>query len=241
MSKSCVAPPNNLISWWTGDGTANDFLGANNGVLENGATFNAGLAGPAFLLNGINQYIDAGNNASLQVSAGDFTVMAWVNFAALSHPPGANTNGSPQGDMSILDKMAAAGANSDGWRLLKQNDNHFWFCLGGGAANGCVAGNNTTVVSQTAAALNTWYHVAAVKSAGLISIYVNGSLEATTNLGAFADSNTTDLLLGANAGFGATLNGLIDEAQIFGRALTSAEIQNIYNAGSAGECKFQIQ
>ena len=34
-----------------------------------------------------------------------------------------------------------------------------------------------------------------------------------------------------------TLNGLIDEVTIYDRALSTAEIQAIFNAGSAGKCK----
>jgi hypothetical protein len=33
------------------------------------------------------------------------------------------------------------------------------------------------------------------------------------------------------------MNGVIDEVEIFNRALTQAEIQAIYNAGPAGKCK----
>jgi hypothetical protein len=41
----------------------------------------------------------------------------------------------------------------------------------------------------------------------------------------------------ARANFARTLNGVIDEVQAFNRALSPTEIQAIYNAGTAGECK----
>ena len=232
----CIPPPSNLSAWWPGDGNANDIAGSNAGTLQNGAGFAPGIVGQAFSLDGISQFVDAGNGPALQVSGGDFTVMAWVNFSALSHPPGNNSSG-PQGDMSIVDKMSGSGINQDGWRLLKQDDNHFWFCLGGGAANGCISGASTSVVSSTSAVAGTWFHVAAVKTATSISIYVNGQLENTTILGAFTDTNTTDLLIGSYTAQEAILNGLIDEVQLFNGALTATEIQGISAAGSAGECK----
>ena len=238
-ANACLAAPTGVVGWWAGDGSPNDISGSgNNGTLENSAGFGPGLDRLAFSLDGISKYVDAGNNSALQVSSGDFTVMAWVNFNSLSHPPGANTNGAPRGDMSIIDKMAGPGINQDGWRLFKQDDNHFWFCLGGGAGNGCAAGTATTVVSTTAATTGTWFHVAAVKTANAISIYINGTLENSTSPpGALMDTNSADLLLGSYTAQGAWLNGFVDEAQVFNRALSDTEIQNIYTAGAAGECK----
>jgi hypothetical protein len=40
-----------------------------------------------------------------------------------------------------------------------------------------------------------------------------------------------------DSNFGEYFDGLIDEVEIFNRALSAAEIQSIYNAGSAGKCK----
>ena len=37
-----------MISWWTGDLTAADLFGLNNGTLQNGATYAAGMVGDAF-------------------------------------------------------------------------------------------------------------------------------------------------------------------------------------------------
>jgi hypothetical protein len=59
------------------------------------------------------------------VSAGDFTIDAWVRFDGLA------------GDMSIVDKMSNAMINRDGSRRVKQADNRFWFCFGLGTRNGC--------------------------------------------------------------------------------------------------------
>jgi hypothetical protein len=34
-----------------------------------------------------------------------------------------------------------------------------------------------------------------------------------------------------------TFNGLVDEVTVYGRALTAAEVQRIFAAGSAGKCR----
>ncbi len=237
-AQSCTAPPSGMVGWWPGDGNANDIAGANDGTLENGAGFAAGEVGQAFSLDGIDQYVDLGNDPSLQVSSGDFTVDTWVNFSSLRNSSGPCFG--PGCDQSIVDKMAAGFGppNANGWRLLKQSDDHFWFCLGGGSFNACGG-----VHSATTAVAGVWYHVAAVKTtdpnngAAVMTIYVNGVAEASTEQGNFADSNVADLRIGSYVQEGAFLNGEADEVELFNRALAPSEIAAIYNAGHAGKCK----
>lgn len=217
------AVPSGIVGWWKAEGNANDSAGNNNGTLVGGATFAPGKVGQAFSLNGSGEYVDAGNAAALQVSNGDFTVAAWVYINSLGN------------DMSIVDKMAFHNdPDDDGWRLIKQGDDHFWFCLGGGESpqfpnNGCVAGSNTTVRSTTIVTPGVWYHVAGVKSGNSILMYVNGVLEETTGpLGRVIDTNTTPLRIGSYVNFSpAYLNGLIDEVQLYNRGLTAAEILSL--------------
>jgi hypothetical protein len=224
------------VSWWAGDGNADDIIGGNDGALQGGMGFGAGMVDQAFLLDGVDDYVDAGNDPSLQVSSGDFTVDAWVLFNDLDHPPGGNLNSAPQGDMSIVDKMGSGG-NGDGWRLLKQDDNHFWFCFGNGS-NGCGGlSSPTTLVSTTLVTTGVWYHVAVVKSAAGFAMYVNGVQELSKPLPTFVDTRAGSLRIGSHVSDGAHLNGMIDEVEIFDRALSGAEIAEIHGAGSAGKCK----
>jgi hypothetical protein len=74
-------------------------------------------------------------------------------------------------------------------------------------------------------------------SSDQIAIYVNGIREGEKARPLFTDTHATDLLIGANAPEGAHLNGLVDEVALYNRALSAAEIQAIFNAGSAGKCK----
>jgi len=229
---ACTAPPADLVSWWPGDGHANDIEGFNHGSLQGGAGFAAGQVGQAFALDGIDDYVNFGNDASLQVSSGDFTIDAWVRFSALTHPPGANLG--PPGDMSILDKMKAGAGNGDGWRLIKQDDDRFWFCLGGG----CSPASENTVRSATSATTGAWFHLAVTVSADSFALYVNGVREDVKPSPVFTDTQVGDLLLGAhNAGTDARLNGLIDEVEVFDRALSGAEVAAIHAAGASGKCK----
>ena len=48
LAQTCTPPPPNIVSWWPGDGNANDIRGSSNGTLQNGAWFAAGKVGQAF-------------------------------------------------------------------------------------------------------------------------------------------------------------------------------------------------
>jgi hypothetical protein len=233
----CVDPPVGLVGWWPAEGNADDAAGGGHATLMGGATFAPGKAGQAFFLNGIDAFVNAGNGPTLHVSEGDFTVEAWVLFNALSHPPGANRDDTPPGDVSIVDKMSTRGINADGWRLLKQDDNRFWFCLGGGIGNLCMQ-PAFTLFSATVATTGVWYHLAAVKSATGFALYVDGRLEDSRwPLPSFMDLHVGELRIGANAIEGAYLNGLIDEVSLYDRALSATDIQAIVLAGAGGKCK----
>jgi hypothetical protein len=173
----------------------------------------------AFEFDGLGPGIDLGRSNILNLSGGDFTIHAWVKLATDCNDSGAGSG--PPCDMSIVDKMASADSvNNYGWRLLKQSDGHFWFCLGGGPGNGCDGSTNTTVIGRTVAVTGVWYSVVAVKTSRRISIYVNGVLEATTLLGAYYDSSDVPVLVGANTPEGAYLIGQVGQVQLFKSALS---------------------
>ena len=53
-AQSCVEPPSGIVAWWAGDGNATDVQGGNNGTLQNGATFAAGMVAQAFSFDGVD-------------------------------------------------------------------------------------------------------------------------------------------------------------------------------------------
>ena len=71
-------------------------------------------------------------------------------------------------------------------------------------------------------------------------IYINGRLDSTFSSAGSITTNNEPLQIGRSQSsccgtrFG---TGLIDEVEIFNRALTAAEIEAIYDAGSAGKIK----
>jgi len=56
-AQSCVLAPDGLVSWWPGEGNANDIADANNGTLQGGATFATGRVGQAFSFDGNGDFV----------------------------------------------------------------------------------------------------------------------------------------------------------------------------------------
>jgi hypothetical protein len=87
--------------------------------------------------------------------------------------------------------------------------------------------------------LNQWVFVAATydnTSSPSLNIYRNGNLAASNN-DYHGDINTgtgSELRISSDVW---QFNGLIDEVEIYNRALSAEEIQDIFDAGSAGKCK----
>ena len=92
-----------------------------------------------------------------------------------------------------------------------------------------------------------WHHVAATLSRHALDevsnrIYIDGVLCAMLDYGSvgFIGGEDQEVLIGANypdEPWGDFFEGVIDEVEIFNRALDEAEIRAIYEAGSAGKCK----
>ena len=224
----CVDHPSDLVAWYPGNDNANDVIGGNNGTLQGGATFAAGQVGQAFSFDGLDDLIFVGNPTNLQFGTNDFAIDAWVNFDSLGDPANAASGQYCQAglgcDEHILGKNDPS--NLDGWMLIKQADNHFWFCLGGD----CSPTGPNTLRSTTVAETGVWYHVAATVDATEIALYLNGVKEEVKPRPAFTNTDTFDLVLGR------FLHGRIDEAELFNHAISEAEIQALYNASSAGKC-----
>src|SRR5205085_9423727 len=107
---SCTPPPPNGVAWYRAEGNADDNLGTNNGILQNGATFAPGFDGQAFSFDGFDDYVQVPDQPQLDVP--QFTLEAWVNPNSLRSAPGGN---------AILTKGSAAVGplgNSDDSYLL---------------------------------------------------------------------------------------------------------------------------
>lgn len=229
VSAPCAPQPSGAVAWYPGNGTAEDVQGGNHGTLQGGAAFTkGGKVGSAFLLDGVDDFISVPASNSLNVGAGGgLTVELWIKPSDLGQ-----------------------------WRPLVEWNNgsaygaHFWMNVnyGGSLGPGALYGNlvDTSGVHHyvgTAAVLeaNVYQHVALTydKTSGVARIFRNGVLIVETAVGAFTPQTTYNLYLGARPG-AAPYQGRMDEVGIYDHALTAADIQSIFDAGSSGKCAMAV-
>jgi len=218
----CTPPPSGMVSWWGGDNNALDMAGTNDGTLMNGATYATGMVGQAFSFDGVDDYVSVPYASSLDFTGGDFSIDAWV------YPTGIGSYGE-----GIAGRLASD--NSSGWGLAIQGSMY------GTAGKLNFMGNNSWVGQSADTILpNTWTHVAITRSGNSVTYYINGSPSGsftfTGNL-----NNSLAMAIGdmypSWPGSVWRFNGHIDEAEFFNRALSTSEIQKIYNAGPEGKCR----
>ncbi len=230
-AQSCIQPPPGIVSWWPGDGNTDDIRGPNNGVAKGTATYAAGKVGQAFSFDGAG-HIEIADSPSLNLT-NEITVDFWYKPA------------SQGGYRGLIGKRAsrtnyAVQFNSGGPGLgLYYNDSTV---IDPNSDDGNVF---EVIRFNPLPAAGQFHHFAGtyeqVSSTHVeLRMYLNGALVRTeTLLGNLANALTSvPLVIGRTApNGGERYIGLIDEVELFNRALSASEIQAIFNAGSAGKCK----
>ena len=219
-SGSLVSPPG-LVSWWKGENNPNDTQGRSTATLVGGITFSAGMVGQAFNFDGSTARVET--NLDVQPSAMPSTTWdAWV------YP--TTNNPSPSGDNSGRQTIFS---DDDGGldRNVTQENGGWGVFTGSGIWN--PVDSNGNLVS---ADLNAWQHIAVVFTPTNIYFYKNG-VQYTYGSPPTGGGTANTLTIGANKYNGGVeyFNGLIDEVDVFNRALAPAEIQAIYSNGVLGK------
>jgi hypothetical protein len=231
---ACIAPPSGMVSWYTGDGTANDFLGNNNGTLQNGAGFAGGEVGQAFSLDSTKQQF-----VSLPPNVIPYPAMR----ATSTQPISVDAWFSTKTDGVILGQqgLAAPPAAPSGWvpAIYVGTDGFLYAEL--------FWGGMAPIASKIKVNDDAFHLVAVTYDGSTETVYLDGisiGSVAFTQLG-YAASYQYQIGTGFTGGWPATnqgyfyFQGLIDEVEIFNRALSQSEIQAIFNVKSAGKCKNQ--
>jgi hypothetical protein len=82
------------------------------------------------------------------------------------------------------------------------------------------------------------HHVALVRQGTTARVYIDGVLDISkTTSGVTNITNSASLTTGRSVCTTSTFTGLLDEIEVFNRALSDTEVRSIYNADSAGKCK----
>ena len=220
-----AACDDSLIGWWplnegsgtsTADESASNACARNNqtGALSGGATWTTGRQGAGVAFDGSTGVVavQPPNGSPLwNYPTAPMTMMAWIR------PDAAG----------VARATAIARTHED---YAFQN---FWLGLVNGNPR-CVIHNESddgpTALAKVVA--NTWTHIACTYGLdGSILVYVNGNLAATGSTSQVLGPISTRILLGAaelaNSNMLGYFSGVIDDARIWNRALTAAEVRTI--------------
>ncbi len=228
LQLACIQPPSGIIGWWSGD-NALGLINGNNAVLHDDASFASGKVGNAFNFDGIGDYASIPYSPDLEPS--EITVEFWVSGPQISQQPGNTGSG------VMLIENSPIHANYDGWYIFITPSGGIGTAIGNGVQWNPVI-SNFGLYYPTG-----WRHVAMTYDGTYLQLYLDGvpQLGPLGNQVSNAQLSTgRDINIGAswnNGNFARFFKGLIDEVEIYDRALSVSEIQSIYNAGGAGKCK----
>jgi hypothetical protein len=207
-------PPAGLVAHWKLDGDAKDSAGTSHGTVRGNPAWAAGRVGSALELDGLDDYVEL-PIGSLLSQLTDSTFAVWVNWSTggglwqrvFDFGTGTTVN-------MFLTPSAGAGGPL-----------RFSITTGGSAAE--------QQVTAPAMLSGGWHHVAVVIDAAAHSmkLYLDGDVVAAntaTTLTPSALGQTTRNWLGKSQYDGdAYYQGLIDDMQVYGRALSADEIKGL--------------
>jgi hypothetical protein len=209
-----------LVGHWTFDGkdmvqnVADSSGQGNNGNLVGytSTTTVAGKIGQALGFNGTSQYVDV---STVPTASNPLSVSAWVYPTSFSQSSfGGGVGG------TIIDENEGGG--SAGWLLGINNSNRIWFWPSGGGDR----------FSTNTVPINKWTHVVATYDGTNLLLYINGTLDSTQTMSA-PHGSATFFRVGARSWITGFWKGSLDDVRIYNRALSTAEIAQLYRSTSS--------
>jgi hypothetical protein len=218
-----TALANGLVGHWTFDGPdvtdkVYDRSGqGNNGYFYGSATSSAktiGKLGQGLVFNGTNNYVNAGNTASLSIS-GNITVALWAKWTA-------------SGDFYVALSKNDSGANQNGYA--------FWTHAFFGQQMVFQIGDNTTrhieVLSGGTPNDGRWHHFVGTWDGAIVRVYLDGVEGGNDAYTYTLVSSAFPLNIGKNANGAEYFPGSLDDVRVYNRALSAAEIKQLYQLGA---------
>jgi len=207
---------NCIIACYNFNGNAKDNCGNSNDGVVNGATLTQdrfGNTNAAYQFDGVDDYINIGD----LTTPGDFSISVWA------------FNNDVYGlKRAVIDKW-------DDWRLVGEDGaGEPWLSSGGiefGMFNGATRFGAGHVTSTT----GLWQHLVGVfdSSSNSMILYVDGVVVGTDTFSGSRSLNTISIFIGAKVDFdpASFFDGVIDDVILYGCALSSIEVVDLYNCG----------
>lgn len=209
-----------LISYWkfdTNNSTQPDSHGSNDGTVTGATYTSSGKIGGAYSYNGTSDFIDCGNDSSLDLT-GDYSISGWFK----GHNASSN---------EIIVSRYNNGTNR-GFALRFTSDEKVQLFHtvqgtdeGGLLYNECISSSSYT---------SDWHHFIATFEVGVGSkLYIDGSLVDSDSTRTDAISAyTQNLFIGKQAGTPLYYNDDFDECGIWSKVLSTNERTKLYNSGN---------
>jgi len=150
---------------------------------------------------GSSNWIDVPDNSDFHLGSGDFTIDFWMRLST-------GSSGSEQRIAGQMDSSFTLSSVS--FYFYKLTDN----TLNGGI----FAGSNSYIAhSDTALSENVWYHIALIRNANILTLYINGIAGSTTKdlTGITVNNSSAHLSIGRLGDYADTyFTGFIDEFRL---------------------------
>lgn len=217
LAQTCQPVLNGLVSWYPAEGNPLDVQSGNNGLLRNGTTFAPGKFSRAFKFDGFDDFVEIPDAANLKPQ--NVTVEAWVRFDSLF---GRTSGEAAPGFQYIIHKKNPRPTEFEGYSLIKLPNHRFAFIVTTNAGQQTVVIDNTQTI-----VVGRFYHVVASYDGTTVRLYVDGQRVGQAVHGFPLVYGTRPLFIGSSGegNFDGKMNGVIDEAMIYNRALTDSEVQ----------------
>ncbi len=202
-----------LIAYWKLNDNANDVVGSNNGnpvgVINTTGYFNS-----AYNFDGIDDFLDMGNDDSLNFNTNDYSFSIWLkrdnssnrHFIANKRQDATN---SIQYEIEATDKLR-----------------HQAFVGGTDIID---------IVSSSSLEQDIWYHVVFVvdrDSASNTRIYLNGvdDTSGTPDISASTIDNSGNLSIGKHGSGALYFNGTMDDIKFYNKTLSAEQVKALYQS-----------
>ena len=209
-----------LVSYYPFNGNTNDVVGNNNGTNYGAAPEDGRCGDQVMNFNGLNDYIDCGNDKSINGNWSGLTMSVWVRPGEIS-------------ELQLATIMAK-------WAFNTQKD-HFGLWLNSSYKVIMAVSSPGTmengVFSKTSLSFDQWHHIVGTwRRNGEIRIYIDGKLDRIgRQTGKLINVRSTESLkIGRQVkGRSRPFKGWMDEIRLYKRALYDKEIELLYQQGKA--------
>ncbi|MBN8456809.1 MAG: cadherin domain-containing protein [Verrucomicrobia bacterium] len=205
-----------LAGWWRFDGDSataviDQTRFGRHGSLSGGSSHASGLIGTAISLDGVDDEMDLGVNASL-IGTTDFTIGMWIKIPMGTASP-----------MYLLSQREPGTTGYEGNYMVQVNTSGI---LNFSLYNG---GYQFNLSSSVALNDGQWHHLALQRQGAAGRIFIDGSLNASA-AGTVKSLVSHRVALGFNSRIGGSyFKGAVDDLRIYSRSLSAGEVLSLAN------------